>query len=481
MHLQVYFAAVIGLGVALWFHEQSVYRDLPLAEQQAAALALLPIGAMAVELIVVMDAGVDVDVPANEAFQTAAAGLPLRLVVRTTTSPHGIPTSNGRYVLSIVASASTAESLVLDNGQRMAVYTTGAAGDNRLSSIAARVGPALLSVFVDEAETGVPTARPLKYHKGVHLSFGLLCGGHACSWASSVRQAVAQFVEPLVQDIALLGPFSVSTEVQYFAPMAVASKPTADGQARAIEHSRLANFVNQREWTLASAADDLPPVHYVIYVPQPQEQPLYLLDDGGQPLPNNAFAVPGWGGVVVHNSNNNSDLDMDTLRGSLAVFVTQLRQLLDIAPLTARPHSVAGMTTAGAGKGVSVWERDRAVRLRTRHDIAQTMDTLHSLHSMLEKITNIVVEDHVGRKWRAALAGVVAANSLYGKGHYDDACTEAAAAVAAAEEAFFDPTMVAQVYFPEEHKYAIYTPLFLPTIVPVVVSLVTALSRLRRT
>ena len=37
-----------------------------------------------------------------------------------------------------------------------------------------------------------------------------------------------------------------------------------------------------------------------------------------------------------------------------------------------------------------------------------------------------------------------------------------------AEKAFFERTMVAQVYFPEEHKIAVYLPLMGPVGVPLV-------------
>jgi len=39
-------------------------------------------------------------------------------------------------------------------------------------------------------------------------------------------------------------------------------------------------------------------------------------------------------------------------------------------------------------------------------------------------------------------------------------------ALIASEKAFFDPTMVSMLYFPDEHKYAVYMPLFLPISVP---------------
>ena len=40
-----------------------------------------------------------------------------------------------------------------------------------------------------------------------------------------------------------------------------------------------------------------------------------------------------------------------------------------------------------------------------------------------------------------------------------------------AEKAFFDDKMVSMLYFPDEHKYAIYTPLFGPLALPLLLAL----------
>jgi len=48
-----------------------------------------------------------------------------------------------------------------------------------------------------------------------------------------------------------------------------------------------------------------------------------------------------------------------------------------------------------------------------------------------------------------------------------------------AHEAFFDPDMLSLLYFPDEHKFAIYTPLFLPISVPVVLKLLAEIKKLR--
>ena len=49
-----------------------------------------------------------------------------------------------------------------------------------------------------------------------------------------------------------------------------------------------------------------------------------------------------------------------------------------------------------------------------------------------------------------------------------------------ASYAFYDPSMLATLYFPDEHKYAIYTPLFGPLFVPLFVSVVRELKVWRR-
>jgi phosphatidylinositol glycan class S len=48
-----------------------------------------------------------------------------------------------------------------------------------------------------------------------------------------------------------------------------------------------------------------------------------------------------------------------------------------------------------------------------------------------------------------------------------------------AETTFFDPTMVAQLYFPNEHKFAVYMPLFVPIGVSILMAFVSELRLLR--
>ena len=61
-----------------------------------------------------------------------------------------------------------------------------------------------------------------------------------------------------------------------------------------------------------------------------------------------------------------------------------------------------------------------------------------------------------------------------------DALRAASEAQVHASRAFFHPTMLAMLYFPDEHKYAVYTPLFGPLLVPLLAALVRELRYWKR-
>lgn len=53
-------------------------------------------------------------------------------------------------------------------------------------------------------------------------------------------------------------------------------------------------------------------------------------------------------------------------------------------------------------------------------------------------------------------------------------------AILASERAFFDPSLLHLLYFPDDQKFAIYIPLFLPMCVPIVLSLLKIMSEVRQ-
>ena len=53
-------------------------------------------------------------------------------------------------------------------------------------------------------------------------------------------------------------------------------------------------------------------------------------------------------------------------------------------------------------------------------------------------------------------------------------------AILASERAFFDPSLLHLLYFPDDQKFAIYIPLFLPMCVPILLSMIKIVSEVRQ-
>ena len=79
----------------------------------------------------------------------------------------------------------------------------------------------------------------------------------------------------------------------------------------------------------------------------------------------------------------------------------------------------------------------------------------------------------------AARGGSVESEKHCELGRLSHALESSKAALSASEKAFFDPSLLALLYFPEDQKYAIYIPLFLPVLIPVILSVPTIWTVLR--
>lgn len=67
-----------------------------------------------------------------------------------------------------------------------------------------------------------------------------------------------------------------------------------------------------------------------------------------------------------------------------------------------------------------------------------------------------------------------------GTGHLESAFQASKEAIMSSERAFFDPSLLHLLYFPDDQKFAIYIPLFLPMAVPILLSLVKILREARQ-
>ena len=70
------------------------------------------------------------------------------------------------------------------------------------------------------------------------------------------------------------------------------------------------------------------------------------------------------------------------------------------------------------------------------------------------------------------MSNLTASTAAFSESKWTDAVRYASIAYQDSEKAFFDKSMVGQVYFPDEHRVAVYLPLLGPIGVPLLVGLV---------
>lgn len=78
--------------------------------------------------------------------------------------------------------------------------------------------------------------------------------------------------------------------------------------------------------------------------------------------------------------------------------------------------------------------------------------------------------DNVAQSVHHTIVHLQQACDFLSSGRFQSALEHARAAEIEAEKAFFERSMVGQVYFPDEHKVAVYLPLLGPIAVPLIMA-----------
>lgn len=111
-----------------------------------------------------------------------------------------------------------------------------------------------------------------------------------------------------------------------------------------------------------------------------------------------------------------------------------------------------------------------------------------------------MINDDVGLAITDAYANIVQAKFHLKQNHLSEAVAHARRAFESSERAFFDPSLLALLYFPDDQKwvaigwdsrslndqfwisfrYAIYIPLFLPVMLPIVMSFASIFKHFRK-
>ncbi|KAJ4286299.1 GPI transamidase component [Kalmusia sp. IMI 367209] len=297
------------------------------------------------------------------------------------------------------------------------------------------------------------SARAFKYAPTYHLTFSLFTPTSAPS-AWGIEAALHQYMAPMLESFSSISNFTIDTQVQLYASFSPSIRqPVYDDNAKAwtLLKEEVGGFINAAEWPLSPSIGEGPTINFALYVPEQAQSP--LLVEGSK---ENSWLIPQWGGVMILNlpssESTPATLTKEALVPAMQTFSNQLSSLLG---LPEKPTSLPLRISALA-------------RVRTTSLIFSASSTLGALAQVYQKMPSIPVPDSVARSVNLSLAHLQQACDCLRDGRFQDALENARIADGAAEKAFFERSMVGQVYFPDEHKVAVYLPLLGPVAVPLV-------------
>ncbi|EFX02206.1 GPI transamidase component [Grosmannia clavigera kw1407] len=285
------------------------------------------------------------------------------------------------------------------------------------------------------------TTRSLKYAPTYHLTFSLFTSGPSpSSW--DIEGAIAEYMQPVLTVLSPIHNFTMDTQVQLYA--------TPGAQAQVLSKEDLSSFINAAEWPLSPSIAGAPTINFVVFVGN------QTIDVGGGPLgqTSQSWLVPQWGAVYLLQqpaSGDETHVSQAALREPLLTFTAHLLSLLG--------------TPQSGSLPLRLWTLSR---IRSADLLLRASSTLGSLARLSLALRNIAIPPSVAEGVASTMRHLrLACDSLGGA----DGLAHARIAEAEAERAFFEKSMVGQLYFPDEHKVAVYLPLLGPVGVPLVMGL----------
>ncbi|XP_038059232.1 GPI transamidase component PIG-S-like isoform X2 [Patiria miniata] len=333
-------------------------------------------------------------------------------------------------------------------------------------------------VRLDKADAD--SMRSLLSTPGYELSFSLLNpqpDTYNAQW--NIQEAVQAYLNPFLHKLSEFAEFTVNSQVLYFTGLSIKPKHNEPDDSYHVSQNALPLVINPVEAKLGSHVSTNPSLNFLLYIPRSRHLPLYITDNTGEPVVTNAFLSPRWGGVMIQNVPKPSENDtlpltveIDTRR-AMEVFLAQLRLLIGIPQQVAQDKNI--ILASPDQTGITDWEYDVLLRSRTIENLATASSTLVSLAQLLNQIGNIVIRDDIADQVYQAVSAIKQGHAYLQGGNLYRAFHDSKRAIAASEKAFFDPSLLELLYFPDDQKFAIYIPLFLPIGIPVLSSFYKAL------
>lgn len=286
------------------------------------------------------------------------------------------------------------------------------------------------------------TTRSLRYAPTYHLSFSLFTDG-AVPNTWDIDAAINEFMKPMLDVLGPIHNFTIDTQVQLYATPGV--------QSQVLNKENLASFINAAEWPLSPSIGGAPTVNFIIFVGNQT-----IGSDHEHVENSQSWMVPQWGSVyLLHLPPTEKHVSTKALKQPILMFGGHLLTLLGTPQSGSLPLRLSTLA-----------------RIRTTDLLLRASSSLGSLARLSPSLPSISIPRSVADGVSSSLQHLERACANLGG---PEGLLHARIAEEEAERAFFEKSMVGQLYFPDEHKIAVYLPLLGPVGVPLVLGLMNEL------
>ena len=246
---------------------------------------------------------------------------------------------------------------------------------------------------------------------------------------------------------------STSKEDQRLLPLSSAHAMLDYIEARRVEHD------NEKSY------------HVVLYVASNRAKKGSLqFYDAASEAKSNLLTTPFRGAILILNGGEGQAAAEDLFTG--------FRQLMRGFFRLSDSQQQSTVLHSNSFTFFSQLETEAVVHALVQKHILRTLSSLESTEKLLRKVSNMVIERAIAQRIHRSLdESMRAAELLGGNGESSGgsgggdllrkAYALSCSAYSLAEQAFFDPSLLSLLYFPDDQKYAIYLPLFLPICLPI--------------
>ncbi|KAL2130074.1 hypothetical protein VTI74DRAFT_6931 [Chaetomium olivicolor] len=291
------------------------------------------------------------------------------------------------------------------------------------------------------------TTRSLKYAPTYHLTFSLFTSGPLpSSW--DIEGAIEEYMKPVLDVLSPIHNFTIDTQVQLYATPGV--------QNQVLNKEDLSSFINAAEWPLSPSIGGAPTINFVIFI---GNQTIASPFEGSSE--SHSWLIPQWGTVyLLPLPSDTAHLPSAALKAPLLTFTSHLLSLTGTPQSGSLPLRLSTLS-----------------RIRSADLLLRASSTLGSLARLALALPSISIPSSVADGVSKTISHLRLACETLGA---PEGLEHARIAEAEAEKAFFEKSMVGQLYFPDEHKVAVYLPLLGPVAVPLLMGLVNELKGWRK-